>query len=684
MMIPMSALLRSSTVRFVLVALVPGSLLLAHAVPAVAQDGDIDGVISRPVVQSLPSRGSYELNAALTRLAANPRDVNALIDAGNAALALGDSEAAMGFLGRADQLSPANPRVKATLASAMVRNENPYDAIPLFDAAERAGATDAMLAGDRGLAYDLVGDNPSAQRFYRQALAAMPAAGMGGEQRDEITRRLALSLAIEGDRKGFETTLLSQLRAPDTAAWRTRAFGLAILGDHAEAVKIAYGTMTRDLADAMAPYLRYMVRLTPAQQAAAANFGHFPRASQVGRDDPRAAVFASAVTRRPRSADAGLVPEGKPLGGKAATAKADSSKASRKRKRDSSAVAVAIAPPASALRPGPTPTPAARPAPTPAARPAAPTVRIAAATPTPVFRPPTIFTPAASPTPLPSPKPDPQPTLTLNPVPRPTPAAPPAANPVSGLPPSRIAAVTPPPSAATPAPARTLTPSPAPGNFDLAALGQKPAAASAPAVAATAPDPTPAPRLTPTPAPTPAARPRLADIFSDFQPPEDESQNAVAAVDIGKIVAARSKSADARTDIKADARGPLPGAPTGTRRSAPVETPASAKAGKAAGNEKAKPSAPTHPSRIWIQLAAGRDKAALGFDWRKQTRASADLFKTRKGWTTPWGQTNRLLVGPFESQAAATTFLKELKKKDTDAFVWTSPAGQAIDALAAK
>ena len=669
-MIPMSALLRSSTVRFVLVALGPGSLMLAHAAPAIAQDGDIDGVISRPVVQPLPSRGSYELNAALTRLAANPRDVNALIDAGNAAMALGDSEAAMGFLGRADQLSPGNPRVKATLASALVRNENPYDAIPLFDAAERAGATDAMLAGDRGLAYDLVGDNPSAQRFYRQALAATP----NGEPRDEIARRLALSLAIEGDRKGFETALLSQLRVPSTAAWRTRAFGLAILGDDAEAVKIAYGTMTRDLADAMAPYLRYMVRLTPAQQAAAANFGHFPRAAQVGRDDPRAAVFASAVPRRPRTADAGLVPEGKPLGGKAATAKADSSKASRKRKRDTpKAVALAVAP-------RPSPTPAARPAPpsasapAPGSRPAAPTVRIAAATPPPpVFRPPTIFTPAASPTPLPSPKPVPQPSLTLTPAPKPALSPTPGssalvvARPAPVPEPVRIAIAPPPLVVPTPAPA-----SPAPSNFDLAVLAQKSAATPLPAVAAPAP--------APTPPPAPAARPRLADAFSDFQPPEDERQSAVAAVDIGKIIPAKPRGADA----KVDGRGPLPGAPSGTRRSATVETPASAKAAKAVGNEKAKPSAPSHPSRIWIQLAAGRDKAALGFDWRKQTRAAADLFKARKGWTTPWGQTNRLLVGPFESQAAAATFLKELKKKDADAFVWTSPAGQAVDALAAK
>ncbi len=184
------------------------------------------------------------------------------------------------------------------------------------------------------------------------------------------------------------------------------------------------------------------------------------------------------------------------------------------------------------------------------------------------------------------------------------------------------------------------------------------------------------------PAPAPA-RLNLADAFSDFRPPEAEAKSAIAAVDIGKIQPAKPKASDAKAAL-ADERGPLPGAPVGTRRSAAVETPASAKAVKAAGSEKAKPSAPSHPSRIWVQLGVGRDKSALAFDWRKMTRASADLFKAKKGWTTPWGQTNRLLIGPFESQAAANTFLKELKKTDTDAFVWTSPAGQAIDALAAK
>src|SRR5262245_53587089 len=74
--------------------------------------------------QTLPGGPAQSLNAALARLGRDPRDLVALIDAGNAALAMGDVDAAIGFFGRADQLSPNNARVKAGLAGALVRSEN--------------------------------------------------------------------------------------------------------------------------------------------------------------------------------------------------------------------------------------------------------------------------------------------------------------------------------------------------------------------------------------------------------------------------------------------------------------------------------------------------------------------------------------------------------------------------------
>ena len=86
-----------------------------------------------------------------------------------------------------------------------------------------------------------------------------------------------------------------------------------------------------------------------------------------------------------------------------------------------------------------------------------------------------------------------------------------------------------------------------------------------------------------------------------------------------------------------------------------------------------------------MQLATGRDKQALGFDWRKLNREEAEVLRNRKGFTSAWGQTNRLLTGPFESEAAANGFLGQLRRAGVGgSFVWTSPAGQVVDALVGK
>ena len=671
-------------VSLALAALVAGS---GHAWAQQDDADELEPVARAPssgaVVQPLPSQQSYQLNAALTRLAANPRDIAALLDAGNAALTLGDNDAALGFFGRADQLSPNDPRVKSALAGALVRNEDPFAAIPLFDAAERAGARDGSLAGDRGLAYDLVGDNLSAQRYYRQAIAT-------ASQSDEIVRRLALSQAIAGDRKGAEATLLTQLRRNDPAAWRTRAFMLAILGDTEEAVKIATGTMPRDLSDAMVPYLRYMGRLTPAQQAAAANFGHFPRAAQIGRDDPRVARYAALNPRRAVPQVVAMAAKGDGKG--KSTSDRTERRRERGRERDPGTRGLtrsqsATQRPAPVLA-APMPAPAPPPAPIQVAR-TVPPVRVAAATLPPVTfnrplenRPATTAAPAAGPAFT---------SFTLTPVVAPPAVARPSAPPAATV----IAVPTPVQTALPPAGVAVPLGSSAASNLDLARRAQQASGeqatptVSVPAApsAALAPVPAPPPVLVPSGPPAPEPRRDLAAAFSDFRPPADE-QRAVDAVDISKLPSRAKKPAPA------DERGPIPDAPTGTRRitaadpgtSTAVKKGIDPRTGKPvkAADKTAKPIVPSHPSRIWVQLGVGRDKGALGFDWRKLGKAQADLFKGRKPWTTPWGQTNRLLVGPFETQAAASAFLKEARKKDGDAFVWTSPAGQAVDALAAK
>ncbi|HVR90939.1 MAG TPA: SPOR domain-containing protein [Novosphingobium sp.] len=574
------------------------ALLLAGAsAAALAQQDDIEESVSRPVVQTIPAADSLSLNAALARLGRNPRDVEALIDAGKAASNMGDVDAAVGFFQRADQLSPGNARVKAGLAGALVRSENPFDAIPLFVEAERAGAIDATFAGDRGLAYDLVGDSATAQGYYRQALTKGAS--------DEVIRRYALSLAIAGDKRTMETTLSPLLLRQDKAAWRTRAFGLAILGSADEAESIAYATMPRDLAAGISPYLRYMPRLTPAQQAAAANFGHFPRPADIGRDDPRVAQYA---TTRPRAvlatADTPLVPSGKPLG---------RNSRSRRDSRGQQAVTPTPAPIAVAIAPPPVPQPTREITTTPP--------RLAIATPTPVRV-------RIAPTPAP---------------PQQLPAAAPA-KPVQTANAERVIAVapqrspSPPPTVAKTAvqaaiPGFTVLDKPAPqGSVAGFNLAQSPAAASA-----TAPTPPPA---------APPKRPSLADAFGDLTPPSRDIAPAAGAVDLRRI-----------------------------RPTRPTPDPKTVK--------PAPP--PSHPSRIWVQVATGRDRSALAFDWRRIAREAPEATRGKQAFTSNWGQTNRLLTGPFESQAAANAFLAQLRRADVSgAFLWTSPAGQVVDTLGGK
>ena len=90
------------------------ALLAAH--PASAQTDQADLV--RPL-------GAADLNSNLARLAANPRDVDAMIGAGEAALALDDPHGAAGFFARADAIQSGNGRIKAGLARVMLKLQNP-------------------------------------------------------------------------------------------------------------------------------------------------------------------------------------------------------------------------------------------------------------------------------------------------------------------------------------------------------------------------------------------------------------------------------------------------------------------------------------------------------------------------------------------------------------------------------
>ena len=233
---------------------------LAVAAPAAAQTGYTYGY-------QQPETPSAALARHVRALASNPKDFGALIGAGKAALDLGDPQAAAGFFARADEVNPRSPLPQAGMGAVSVANGEPNAAMPYFSRALQLGAPLSTLACDRGLAYDLMGQQAKAQADYRAAL--------GGPDATEARRRLALSLAIGGDKTGAMQALAPLAAKGDSAAGRVRAFVLALTGDSQGAMVATDAAMPGSWSQ-VSPFLQRLPTLQPGQKAAAVNLGIFP------------------------------------------------------------------------------------------------------------------------------------------------------------------------------------------------------------------------------------------------------------------------------------------------------------------------------------------------------------------------------------------------------------------------
>jgi Flp pilus assembly protein TadD len=200
-------------------------------------------------------------------LASDPTDFQSLIGAGKAALALGDAQAAAGFFARADEANPRSPLPQAGMGAVSVANGDPRAALAYFRRAQQLGGALATFACDRGLAYDLMGQQAQAQADYRAAL--------DGRDSDEVRRRLALSLAISGDRNGALQTLAPLSARGDSGVPRVRAFVLALTGDSNSAMNAINAAMPGSWSR-VAPFVQRLPSLSAGQKAAAVNLGIFP------------------------------------------------------------------------------------------------------------------------------------------------------------------------------------------------------------------------------------------------------------------------------------------------------------------------------------------------------------------------------------------------------------------------
>ncbi len=497
--------------------------------------------------------GAVELRDAMRRISFNPSDADALADAGNASLLLGDANAALNFFTRANAIRPNNSRIVSGLAIATVRTENPFEALRLFDDAVRLGASEGSIAADRALAFDLLGNFGRAQQDYQLARTVAST--------DDIIIRQAVSLSLAGQKEQADAMLVPLLQRNSPTAWRARAFMLAARGDLRESSKVALGFMDAPSAQKMERFFRLMPNLTGAQQAAAIHLGHFPTSQSVGRDSEQVRRIAATV-QQPAVAPGQnrLIPSGAPLGTKPTAARDAKSEAKPQGKPD---------------------------------RKTQERVAVQAAVP-------------------PTPRPDP------------VVAKVDLAVTVAGTTPSVQEPVS--LAAATP-------PQPAPAIIMAAPTAVPASTAAAPASAGFS----------------------LDAIVGAIEIPESEQRPSEIPVDLKKLKPVTPKAA-------ADAS-----------KAAKIDPKAAAKAKLEAAN----------PARIWVQIATG-EASGLGFDYRKLTKNNPVLFKAQKPWTSPWGRTARLLVGPFPDVKAAKKWEGDFKKAGGDAFMWRSEIGVPVNALKVK
>ncbi len=257
---------------------------------------------------------------------------------------------------------------------------------------------------------------------------------------------------------------------------------------------------------------------------------------------------------------------------------------------------------------------------------------------------------AAAPKPAPTPAPrrsapTPAPAA-AKPIPQPTP--PPAA-----IPPSRPRVETPAPTPSPPAnPPAAAVKAPVGPGFSIADIKPSASPAAAPAAA----PPAAAPPLA-----------SLADIVGSIEIPAEElapPDDAIGADTLAKLLEDKRK-AEAAEAAKREKEA----------AAAKAKAEADAKAKEEAAKKKA------HPARIWVQIATGANMKALAFDYNRFAKRNAALFKGKAGATAEWGQTRRLLVGPFANRKAAQDWLADYKKAEGDGFLFDSEVGEIVEPI---
>lgn len=597
-----------------------------------------------------PTPEADALAADMRILGSNPFDLAALISAGERTLKLEDLDAAAAFFQRAERISPNDGRIKAGKARAFIQLGRPGEALRFFAEAEALGYDVDAIGAERGLAYDLIGEQERAQRTYRRALKR------GAD--DETQRRYALSLGISGEREKALAQIDGLLRRSDRAAWRVRAFILAMSGDIAGAERIATSMLPDSMASGLAPFFRILPTLGPADRAFAVHFGEVRRSPERIADAKMIPVLPPLPYEAPPVVQVAKLPAPVPSRGQA----------KRNRRGRNAPVDVAALVPRDL----------------PPALPSPPSLRDMAPLPTDMT--------VESPPHIPVSYPPAVPTVRRDP-PRPAAAVEVARAPMNqgarGDTPLPVAQTTTPSAPNGPVPAGppvALANSNGPAGTVL--TREEDASVSPPtAVAANSVErlavATALANVPPTPSvdksrprPVVAERSILDRIIAGIGVPASELDVGAAAALPDPVPAdgdARKQAAiDKRAAEKKAAADKAAAEKKLADKKAAEEKAAKAKAEKAA------------PARIWVQVAGGSSVRDLPKEWARLRAKAQANFRSRSAYTTPLRFTNRLLTGPFKSEDEAQNFVNQIAKSGLTGFVFTSDAGQKIDKLPTK
>jgi len=673
--------------RVIVPALLASAALLLASVPAASP--------AQEVVQPLPGTTDADRLAEQMRaLAANPRDLNALVAAADLSLSLGDLSGAASLYARAEKVLPNDPRIKAGEGAILVRSERPGEALRYFAQAEAAGYDVRRYAGDRGLAYDLIGQPERAQRDYRLAMQA--------GANDEVIQRYALSLGIVGQRDAALQLLDPLVRKQDRSAWRTRAFVLAMTGDQPGAEKIVTTMLPQGMAQGLLPFFQRLPALSPADRAFAVHFGEVHASPERIADARLAPVLPQLAPERPPVALAAVQTPTRPTGRETRRGRI-----TRETKQPTVALAANTPPVA-----------------TPAGAPSyqAVTAALARVQPVPAATSPAPVTQAST-------------TAMVQPLPSRAPAAPVATPTTASAANVAIASaitrpvVTPTPATANPVAATAMPQQPvitaaAVAPTPATATPTKPAAvgttvASTPATAVVQPLPATRPAEVATATPivsVPPAKPDsdsvLARIVASLSIPASElgvtepvraapvpataddtaarvlaeakakeERDAAAEKALALKAAADKRAADRKA--LADKKALVAKKLADEKAAAAKKEAAEKKLAEAKEAAEAKKLARANPSRIWVQVAGGANEDDLPKAWAA-AKAKAPALAGKSGWKTPLRATNRVLTGPFKTDAEARSFVNQLTKQGIGAFTFTSDAGQVVERLSAK